>query len=223
MNFNMRYVFVVILLFTLSFGKVEAQNANLKIALLKYNGGGDWYSVVDALQNIVKFTNQNLNTGLSVDYATVDVGSAEIFNYPLLFLTGHGNILLSDQEAENLRNYMMGGGFMFVDDDFGLDPYIRPVFKKIFPQLELKEIPFSHPIFHQKYDFSKGLPKVHKHNDKPPQAFGLFYEGRLVCLYGYESNISDGWESPEVHHDEQNIRLASLKMGANILQYVFTN
>lgn len=223
MNFNMRYVFVVILLFTLSFGKVEAQNANLKIALLKYNGGGDWYSVVDALQNIVKFTNQNLNTGLSVDYATVDVGSAEIFNYPLLFLTGHGNILLSDQEAENLRNYMMGGGFMFVDDDFGLDPYIRPVFKKIFPQLELKEIPFSHPIFHQKYDFSKGLPKVHKHNDKPPQAFGLFYEGRLVCLYGYESNISDGWESPEVHHDEQNIRLASLKMGANIIQYVFTN
>lgn len=219
----MKYVFGIILLFSLSFGKVEAQNANLKIALLKYNGGGDWYSVVDALQNIVKFTNQNLNTGFSVDYATVDVGSAEIFNYPLLFLTGHGNILLSDQEAENLRNYMMGGGFMFVDDDFGLDPYIRPVFKKIFPQLELKEIPFSHPIFHQKYDFSKGLPKVHKHNDKPPQAFGLFYEGRLVCLYGYESNISDGWESPEVHHDEQNIRLASLKMGANIIQYVFTN
>lgn len=219
----MKYVFGVILIFLFSFGSAHAQNANLKIALLKYNGGGDWYSVVDALQNIVKFTNQNLNTGLAVDYATVDVGSAEIFNYPILFLTGHGNILLSDQEAENLRNYMMGGGFMFVDDDFGLDPYIRPVFKKIFPQLELKEIPFSHPIFHQKYDFSKGLPKVHKHNDKPPQAFGLFYEGRLVCLYGFESNISDGWESPEVHHDDQNIRLASLKMGANIIQYVFTN
>lgn len=219
----MKYLFGIILLFLLSFSKVDAQSANLKIALLKYNGGGDWYSVVDALQNIVKFTNQNLNTGFSVDYATVDVGSAEIFNYPLLFLTGHGNILLSDQEAENLRNYMMGGGFIFVDDDFGLDPFIRPVFKKIFPQMELKEIPFSHPIFHQKYDFSKGLPKVHKHNGNPPQAFGLFYEGRLVCLYGFESNISDGWESPEVHHDDPNIRSASLKMGANIIQYVFTN
>lgn len=193
----------------------------LKIALLKYNGGGDWYSVVDALQNLSKFCNLNLGTNFDPDYATVDVGSAEVFNYPFLFLTGHGNIVLSDQEAENLRNYMKSGGFIFIDDDFGLDPFIRPVLKKIFPELELKEIPFTHPIYHQKYDFPRGLPKVHKHNDKAPQGLGLFYEGRLVCFYDYESNISDGWESEEVHKDGSEIRLAALKMGANIIQYAY--
>ncbi|MBL7830150.1 MAG: DUF4159 domain-containing protein [Saprospiraceae bacterium] len=192
------------------------------MALLKYNGGGDWYSVVDALENLVKFTNQNLNTGFSVDYATVDVGSAEVFNYPLLFLTGHGNIILSDQEAENLRNYMLAGGFLFIDDDFGIDPFIRPVLKKIFPQSDLKEVPFNHPIYHQKYDFPRGLPKVHKHNDKPTQGFGIFNQGRMVCFYSFESNISDGWESPEVHKDEPAIRQAALKMGANIIQFAFT-
>lgn len=199
----------------------SAQKSSLKLALLKYSGGGDWYSVVDALQNLVTFTNQNLNTSFQVDYATVDVGSAEVFNYPLLFLTGHGNIILSDQEAENLRNYALAGGFILIDDDYGIDPYIRPVIKKIFPQAELTEIPFNHPIYHQKYDFPKGLPKIHKHNDKPTQGFGIFIEGRLVCFYSYESNISDGWESFEVHKDDQAIRLAALKMGANIIQYAF--
>lgn len=198
-----------------------AQKSSLKMALLKYNGGGDWYSVVDALENLVSFTNQNLNTNFQLDYATVDVGSAEIFNYPLLFLTGHGNIILTEQEAENLRNYMQAGGFLYIDDDYGIDPYIRPVLKQIFPQSELTEVPFSHPIYHQKYDFPKGLPKVHKHNEKPPQGFGIFLEGQMVCFYSYESNISDGWESFEVHKDDQAIRLASLKMGANIIQYAF--
>jgi hypothetical protein len=152
----------------------------------------------------------------------VDVGSAEVFNYPLLFLTGHGNIILSDQEAENLRNYMLAGGFLFIDDDFGIDPFIRPVLKKIFPQSDLKEVPFNHPIYHQKYDFPRGLPKVHKHNDKPTQGFGIFNQGRMVCFYSFESNISDGWESPEVHKDEPAIRQAALKMGANIIQFAFT-
>lgn len=211
------FIFTIFTVFSLG-----AQNNTLKIALVKYNGGGDWYSVVDALQNMVKFCNQNLNTGFNVDYGTVDIGSAEVFNYPFLFLTGHGNIILNDQEADNIRNYLIGGGFLFIDDDFGIDPYIRPVLKKIFPQLELKEIPFNHPIYHQKYDFPRGLPKVHKHNDKPTQGFGLFYEGRMVCFYSYESNISDGWESPEVHKDDPAIRQAALKMGANIIQFVFT-
>lgn len=216
-----KFVFTLTLLVS-SIILSQAQNNSLKIALLKYNGGGDWYSVVDALENLVKFTNQNLNTGFSVDYATVDVGSAEVFNYPLLFLTGHGNIILSDQEAENLRNYMLAGGFLFIDDDFGIDPFIRPVLKKIFPQSDLKEVPFNHPIYHQKYDFPRGLPKVHKHNDKPTQGFGIFNQGRMVCFYSFESNISDGWESPEVHKDDPAIRQAALKMGANIIQFAFT-
>jgi hypothetical protein len=213
---------VLLIVFFVSVLGLFAQNSTMKMALVKYNGGGDWYSVVDALQNVVKFSNQNLNTNFNIDYATVDVGSAEVFNYPLLFLTGHGNIILNDQEAENLRNYLIAGGFLFIDDDFGIDPFIRPVLKKIFPQLELKEVPFNHPIYHQKYDFPKGLPKVHKHNDKAPQGLGLFYEGRMVCFYAFESNISDGWESPEVHNDGPEIRQASLKMGANIIQFAFT-
>ncbi len=218
----MKKLFLPILFFIISISNIQAQKSTLKLALLKYNGGGDWYSVVDALQNVVKFCNQNLNTGFDIDYGTVDIGSSEVYNYPLLFLTGHGNIILTDQEAENIRNYLIGGGFLFIDDDFGIDPFIRPVIKKIFPQLELKEVPFSHPIYHQKYDFPRGLPKVHKHNDKPTQGLGLFYEGRMVCFYAFESNISDGWESPEVHKDDPAIRQSALKMGANIIQFAFT-
>jgi len=195
--------------------------SGIKIALLKYSGGGDWYSVVDALQNLANFCNQQMGTRIDPDYATVDVGSSEIFNYPFLFLTGHGNIIFSASEAENIRNYLKAGGFLFVDDDFGLDPYIRPILKQVMPDQELREIPFSHPIFHQKFDFPKGLPKVHKHNDKATKAYGLFEEGKLVCFYGFESNISDGWESQNVHKDNPETRLAALRMGANIIRYAF--
>ncbi len=198
-----------------------AQQPPLKIALLKYRGGGDWYSVVDALENLTKFCNKEMQMNLSNEYATIDVGSAEIFNYPFLFLTGHGNVVLSDTEAENLRNYMMGGGFVFIDDDYGIDPYIRPALKQVFPDLQLVELPFQHPIYHQKYDFARGLPKVHQHSDKPSEGLGLIYKGRLVCFYGYESNISDGWESPGVHKDPEEIRQQSLKMGANIIRFAF--
>ena len=218
----MKYLLIFILAISLSTNTFSNPPGGLKIGLLKYNGGGDWYSVVDALQNMAKFCNQNLGTNMDIDYVTVDVGSAEIFNYPLLFLTGHGNIVLSDREAENLRNYMKAGGFVFIDDDFGMDPYIRPALKKVFPELELKEVPFNHAIYHQKYDFPRGLPKIHKHNDKAPQGLGLFLEGRLMCFYDFESNISDGWESEEVHKDSPELRQAALKMGANIIQFAFT-
>lgn len=197
-----------------------AQNKN-KIALLKYRGGGDWYSVVDAVQNLTKFANKELNMNFSPDYATIEVGSAEIFNYPFLFLTGHGNVVLSDEEATNLRNYCFGGGFLYIDDDFGMDPYIRPVIKKIFPESQLVELPFEHPVFHQKYNFSKGVPKVHDHNSKAPQTFGIYHQDRLVMIYTFESNISDGWESPDVHKDSEEVRQQSLRMGANILQFAF--
>ncbi|MFZ4542686.1 MAG: DUF4159 domain-containing protein [Saprospiraceae bacterium] len=197
-----------------------AQGKN-KIALLKYRGGGDWYSVVDAVQNLIKFTNKEMGLNFDPDYATVEVGSAEIFNYPFLFLTGHGNVVLSDEEATNLRNYCLGGGFLYIDDDFGMDPYIRPAIKKIFPQSQLTELPFEHPVFHQKFNFSKGAPKVHAHENKGPQTFGIFNENRLVLIYSFESNISDGWESFEVHKDSDEIRQQSLRMGANILQFAF--
>lgn len=193
----------------------------LKIALVKYRGGGDWYSVVDALENLSKFCNKELNMNLNPEYATVDVGSAEIYNYPFLFLTGHGNIVLSDEEAENIRTYLLSGGFLLIDDDFGIDPFIRPTLKKIFPEKSLVEIPFNHPIFNQKYKFPKGVPKIHQHDSKPPQTWGILNEGRLVCLYLQESNISDGWESPSVHKDPEEIRQQALRMGANIVQFVF--
>ena len=194
--------------------------APLQLALLKYNGG-DWYSNPTSLINLARFCNSNLGTSLDPDYATVEVGSAEIFNYPFLHMTGHGNVLFSDAEAENLRNYLIGGGFLHADDNYGMDPFIRSAMKKVFPELELIELPFEHPVYHQLFEFKHGLPKIHEHDGKPPQAFGLFWEGRLVFLYTYESDLGDGWEDPEVHNDPEEKRQQALRMGANLIQFVF--
>jgi hypothetical protein len=205
--------------FLLSFQSFSQKG--LQIALLKYNGGGDWYANPTSLTNLIKFCNENLKTNLVADYATVEVGSPEIFNYPFIHMTGHGNWYLSDQEAQNLRNYLIGGGFLHIDDNYGLNPYVRPQLKKVFPELDLVELPFNHPIYHQKYDFPNGLPKIHEHDGKPPQGFGLIYEGRLVCFYSYETDLGDGWEDRDVHHDPEAKRLEALKMGANLISYVF--
>ncbi len=193
----------------------------LKLALVKYNGGGDWYAVVDALQNFARFCNEKMGTNIEPDYATVEVGSAELFNYPFLIMTGHGNVVFSDQEAENLRNYLLGGGFLLIDDDYGMKPFILPAMKKAFPDKEFVELPFEHPLFHSPFEFKNGLPKIHKHDDKPPQAFALFHEGRIVCMFLEESNITDGWESHDVHKNPEEVRQKALQMGANILQFVF--
>ncbi len=193
-----------------------------QIALLKYNGGGDWYANPTSLVNLVKFSNQNLGTNISENIATIDAASAEIVNYPFIHLTGHGNIVFSDPEIKNLRNYLIAGGFLHIDDNYGLDKYIRPQMKKVFPELEFIELPIDHPIYHQKYEFSRGLPKIHEHDGKAPQGFGLIYEGRLVCFYTYECDLGDGWEDPDVHHDPEITRQKALQMGANIMQYVFT-
>ncbi len=211
-----------ILLVVLFWSTGATAQRSIKLALLKYNGGGDWYSVVDALQNLTDFCNQQLNMNFDPNYATVEVGSVELFNYPFLFMTGHGNIVLSDAEAENLRNYLIGGGFLYVDDDYGMDPYFRLAIKKVFPEKELIELPFEHPLFHQKFNFKNGIPKTHEHDNKPPQTFAILHEGRVVCVYTYETNISDGWESQEVHNDPEPIRRISLEMGANIVQFAFT-
>lgn len=193
---------------------------SFQIALLKYNGGGDWYAnLATSLPNLIKFCNENLGTNINPEQATVDASSPEIFNYPFVHMTGHGNVVFSDQEAQNLRNYLIGGGFLHVDDNYGMDKFIRPQLKKVFPELDLLELPFSHPVYHQKFDFKNGLPKVHEHDDKAPQGFGLVYEGRLVCFYSVETDLGDGWESPEVHGDSPDARDKALKMGANLVQF----
>lgn len=209
---------LLFLLSVLLFGKAEAQNS---IALLKYGGGGDWYANPTSLKNLIEFCNKELQTGLQADYPTVEVGSSELFLYPMAHITGHGNVIFDEQEAKNLRTYLLAGGFLHIDDNYGLDKYIRREMKKVLPECEFVELPFSHPIYHQKYDFPKGLPKIHEHDLKPPKGYGLIYEGRLVCFYTYECDLGDGWEDATVHNDPYEKHLAALKMGANIVQFVF--
>jgi hypothetical protein len=192
-----------------------------QIALLKYNGGGDWYANLEtSLPNLIEFCNTNLKTNINPEQAIVEVGSPDLFNYPFVHITGHGNVLFNPQETENLRNYLIGGGFLHISDNYGIDKFIRPQMKKIFPELDFVELPFSHPIYHQKYDFPNGLPKIHEHDGTPAQGFGLIYKGRLVCFYDYECDLGDGWESFEVHKDSPETHLKALKMGANMIQYV---
>ena len=194
-----------------------------QIAVFKYNGGGDWYSNPTALPNLVNFCNENINTNISDKIATVEVGSIDIFNYPFLHMTGHGNVIFSSAESENLNNYLLSGGFLHIDDNYGMDPFVRSEIKKVFPNSDLIEIPPSHPIFHQTYKFPNGLPKIHEHDQNPPQAFGIFIENKLVLLYTFESDLGDGWEDQEVHNDSDQTRVKALKMGSNILEYIFSN
>ena len=191
----------------------------LKFALLKYNGGGDWYNDVNSLKNLATFCNKNLGTSFETEYATVEAGSPEIFNHPFVYMTGHGNVVFNTQESENLRAYLLGGGFLFINDDYGMDPYIRVAIKKVFPELDLVELPYNHPIFHQKYEFPNGIPKIHEHDGKPPKGYGLIYKNRLIAFYNYESDLGDGWD--DVHNDPEEIRTKALQMGANIVRYVF--
>ena len=193
----------------------------LKLGLLKYNGGGDWYSNPTALPNLAQFCNKNMGTNFDPNYGTVEVGSLDIFNYPFLHLTGHGNVVFSDREAANLRQYLTGGGFLHIDDNYGMDPYIRPAMKKVFPELELVELPFEHEIYKQKYNFTNGLPKIHVHDGKAPRGYGLIWKGRLICFYSVECDLGDGWENQEVHNDPPENRLKALQMGANLVKYAF--
>jgi len=217
-NKTIKLLVVSLLLFTIfSF----VQKPNLKIAKLKYNGGGDWYANKTSLPNLIKFCNDNLKIGLMPEEDIVEVGSKDIFNYPFIHLTGHGNIVFNKQETENLRNYLMAGGFLHADDNYGLNLFFRREMKKVFPELEFVELPWNHPIYHQKYDFNKGLPKVHEHEGKAPQGFGLIYKGRVVCFYTYECDLGNGWEDQDIYNDNEVVRQQALKMGANLLQYAF--
>jgi hypothetical protein len=193
----------------------------VKIALLKYSGGGDWYANPTSLRNLVEFCNNNLHTQISTDVPAINIGSSELFNFPLAHITGHGNIIFSPEESENLRKYLISGGFLHISDNYGLDKYIRREMKKVFPEVEFVELAYNHPIYHQKYNFNNGLPKIHEHDNNNPQGFGLIYEGRLVCFYDFECDLGDGWEDPDVHNDSDKKREEALKMGANIVQFVF--
>jgi len=214
---------ITTLFITLFLSTCLTANAQLKIAKLKYNGGGDWYANKTALPNLVEYCNRELGTNLNADEDNVEVGSPDLFSYPYVYMTGHGNVVFSPDEAANLRNYLIGGGFLHIDDNYGLDKFIRIELKKVFPELELVELPFTHPIYHQKFNFPNGLPKIHEHDGKAPQGFGLVYEGRLVLFYTYECDLGNGWEDRRIYNDPEEKRQEALKMGANIISYCFTS
>jgi hypothetical protein len=197
--------------------------SSVKIGKLKYGGGGDWYANKTALPNLIKFCNTELNTNLAAEEDVVEVSSQELYLYPYIYMTGHGNVVFSESDASNLRNYLIGGGFLHIDDNYGLDKYIRIELKKVFPELELVELPNDHPIYHQKFEFPKGIPKIHEHDGKPPQGFGLIYEGRLVAFYSYETDLGNGWEDIRVHNTPETKHQQALQMGANLVSYCFTS
>ncbi len=196
--------------------------AQVKIAKLKYNGGGDWYANKTALPNLIAFCNKELNTELAAEDEVVEVGSIDLFLYPYVYMTGHGNVVFSTSEATNLRKYLLSGGFLHIDDNYGMDKFVRLEMKKVFPELDFVELPFDHPIYHQKFSFPKGLPKIHEHDGKPAQGFGLMYEGRLVAFYSFECDLGNGWEDQRIHNDPEEKRQQALRMGANLISYCFT-
>lgn len=212
------YIILYLLVFVLF---ADAQP--LRIALLKYNGGGDWYANPTSLPNLIEFCNKNIGTNINAEPATVDVGSAELFNYPFVHLTGHGNIIFSDFDVRNLRKYLLAGGFLHIDDNYGIDSYVRREMRKVFPNKEFVELPFNHEIYHSVYQFDSGLPKIHEHDNLPPQGFGIFVDGRLVCFYTHECDLGDGWEDISVHNDTPEKHIEALQMGANIISYVFSH
>lgn len=216
-NLAQKRGFIMIVLILVTFHL----SAQVKIAKLKYNGDGDWYANKTALPNLIKFCNQELGTTLQAEEDAVKVGSQALFEYPYIYMTGHGNVVFSSEEAMNLRNYLVGGGFLHIDDNYGLDKFIRLELKKVFPDEELTEVPFNHPIYHQKFDFTNGLPKVHEHDGKPAQGFGIFHQGRLVLFYSYECDLGNGWEDQKVYNDPEAKRREALKMGANLISYCF--
>ena len=187
---------------------------------MKYNGGGDWYGNPSSVPNLADYCNGIFDVQLENEIPYVEVGSPDLFNYPFVHMTGHGNVVFSSSDAENLRNYLMAGGFLHISDNYGMDKYVRQELKKVFPEFDLVELPFSHPIYHQEFDFNQGLPKVHEHDNSSPQGLGLFYEGRLVVFYDFECDLGDGWEDWEVHKDSEELREKSLQMGANMIQFV---
>ena len=193
------------------------------IAVLKYGGGGDWYSNPTALKNLIQFCNTNLQTTIKTKPESVETGSAAIFEYPFIHMTGHGNVVFDENDARNLRVYLLSGGFLHIDDNYGMKPYVMKALEKVFPEKQMTEIPLSHPIYNNVYPFPKGVPKIHEHDGLAPKALGYFHESKLILLFTYESDLGDGWEDKNIHNDPDEVRLKALKMGANIIKYAFDN
>ncbi len=207
-----------------SFQAAQAQNDGaFRIARLSYRGGDDWYNDPSSLTNLIKFTRKYVPIDINLKYDDISVGSPDLFKYPFAFITGHGYIAMNDAEIENVRKYLENGGFLYIDDDYGFDKYIRPVIKRIFPNDKMIELPFSHPIYHQVFDFPNGVPKIHKHDGLPAQGFGVYHNGRLVIYYTYQTNLADGWADQDIHHDPEAIRIKALKMGVNLLVFALTH
>jgi len=217
----MRYILCLVFIFFTA--PLQAQETGFKIGKIKYEGGGDWYANPSSLPNLFKYIRQNTTSKISLTEDITDLKSSQLFQYPMIYMTGHGNVVFSDEEVIHLRKYLMSGGFFHIDDNYGLDPYIRREMKKVFPEQVFVELPFSHGIYHSHYSFPKGLPKIHEHEGKPAQGFGLFHEGRLVCFYTYECDLGDGWEDRSVHNNPEELRQKALQMGTNIVIWAISN
>jgi len=218
---NLCLLLFILFLTGLTAGSVNAQSGGTRLARLKYRGGGDWYANATALKNLTRFANEHIGTNLQLPEATVEASSPDLFRYPFVHMTGHGNVVFSSEDVRNLREYLTGGGFLHIDDNYGMDPFVRTEVKKIFPETDWVELPFQHPIYKQRFTFANGLPKIHEHDGKPAQGFGIFHQGRLVIFYSYECDLGNGWEDPEVHNDPEDVRKKALQMGANLIQYAF--
>lgn len=218
MMLRIKILLSIVCLFCMSY----SQGQSIKIAVLKYNGGGDWYANPTSLPNLITFCNTHISTNINKTPAIVELGSADIYSYPFIHMTGHGNVIFNEQEIENLKTYLLAGGFLHIDDNYGLDEYIRREMKKVFPNNEFIELPFDFPIYNMAFPFKNGLPKIHEHDNKSPQGFGIIHEGRLVCFYSYECDLGDGWEDQAVHNDSEETRTKALEMGANIISYAFS-
>lgn len=217
------FIFLLIFLPVVLFSQTVKPGSAFKIARLKFAGGGDWYNDPQEETNLLKFVAQNTALDVNPGYEFVEIGSEKLFSYPFLFMSCHGNIAWSDQEVERLRTYLENGGFLYADDDYGMDKAFRREIKKVFPEQELRELPYSYGLYHCQYDFPNGVPKTHEHDGKPPQGFGLFHNGRLVVYYTYESNPSDAWNDEEVHGDSPDKRLEALQFGTNIVVWALTH
>jgi hypothetical protein len=218
------FLFLLLALFSAAVAAGQSRiDSQFRIGRVKYSGGGDWYNDPSAEVNLLAHVRTATLIDADPRYEFTELSSDRLFSYPLLFLTGHGNIVFSDLEVQRLRTYLLSGGFLYADDDYGMDVSFRRELRKVFPDLELMELPFSHGLFHCHYSFPNGAPKTHEHDGKPPQAFGLFVEGRMVVLYTYESNPSDGWADPEVHNDPDAVRQEALRFGTNIVVWALTH
>ena len=213
------FIMTLVVSDTDTYAQVGVEDATYQVAVLQYRGGGDWYSNPTSLPNLIQFCNSELSMNIDEEMVYVEVNSPDLSLYPFVHMTGHGNVVFSSSEARNLRNYLLAGGFLHISDNYGMDAFVRKEFLKVFPKLDWVEVPFSHPVYHQTFDFDQGLPKVHEHDDLPPRGFGLFFEGRLLCFYDTECDLGDGWEDYQVHRDPESVRLLALQMGANLMQF----